>query len=66
MSLEAGRAQIRDILEAQEALLSAQNALTAAVINYQVTELELQRDVGLLEVDEKGLWRKFDPETMQE
>jgi len=65
MALEAGRAQIRDILEAQEALLSAQNALTAAVINYRITELELQRDMGLLKVDEKGLWREFDPEAIE-
>jgi outer membrane protein TolC len=65
MLLEAGRVQIRDILEAQEALLSAQNALTAAVINYRITELELQRDMGLLKVDERGLWREFDPETIE-
>jgi outer membrane protein TolC len=65
MALEAGRAQIRDILEAQEALLSAQNALTAAVIDYRITELELQRDMGLLKVDEKGLWQEFDPEIAQ-
>lgn len=63
MALEAGRASIRDSLEAQEALLSAQNALTAAVINYRMTELELQRDIGLLKVDEQGLWQEFDPEV---
>lgn len=62
MALEAGRASIRDSLEAQEALLSAQNALTAAVINYRITELELQRDIGLLKVHEQGLWHEFDPE----
>ena len=65
LSLEAGRSNIRDILEAQEALLSAQNALTTAVINYRVTELELQKDIGLLKVNEKGLWQEFNPEAMQ-
>jgi len=65
MLLEAGRVQIRDILEAQEALLSAQNALTAAVIDYRTTELELQRDMGLLKVNEKGLWQEFDPEAIE-
>lgn len=64
-SLEAGRASIRDMLEAQNALVSAQNDLTAAVINYRVTELELQRDMGLLKVDGQGLWREFDPETIE-
>ena len=59
--LEAGRAQIRDLLESQEALLSAQNALTAAIINYRVAELELQRDMGVLQVNEKGLWQEYSP-----
>ncbi len=59
--LEAGRAQIRDLLEAQEALLSAQNGLTAAIINYRMAELELQRDMGVLQIDEKGLWQEYTP-----
>ena len=63
--LEAGKAEIRDLLEAQDALLSAQNSLTAAVIGYRVAELELQRDVGLLEVDAQGLWREFSPEEIK-
>lgn len=59
--LQAGRAQIRDLLEAQEALVGAQNALTAALVSYRVAELELQRDMGVLQVDERGLWTEFDP-----
>lgn len=63
--LEAGRAQIRDLLEAQTALLSTQNSLTAAVVNYRVAELNLQSDMGVLMVNEKGLWREFSPEEAQ-
>ena len=59
--LEAGRAQMRDLLEAQEALLSAQNDLTAAVIDYRVAELELQRDLELLQVNSNGLWQEYIP-----
>ena len=59
--LEAGRAQIRDLLEAQESLLSAQNSLTAGVVNYRVAELELQSEMGLLKIDEKGLWHEYVP-----
>lgn len=59
MFLEAGRAQIRDLLEAQDALLSAQNALTASVVNYRTAELAIQRDAGVLEVNEKGLWKEY-------
>jgi len=63
--LEAGRAQIRDLLEAQDALLGAQNLLTAAVVNYRIAELEIQQDMGVLQVDEKGLWRELPPEEIQ-
>lgn len=64
--LERGDAQIRDLLEAQRDLLSAQNALTASLVNYRVAELELQRDMGVLEVDADGLWQEFDPGEMND
>lgn len=62
--LEAGRTEIRYLLESQDALLSAQNSLTRAVVDYRITELELQRDLGLLKVNEQGLWREFSPEVI--
>jgi outer membrane protein TolC len=62
--LEAGRIEIRNLLEAQDALLAAQNSLTAAVITYRTTELELQQDMGLLQVDESGMWQEFSPEVI--
>ena len=64
--MQAGRAQIRDMLEAQDDLLSAQNSLTSAIISYRVAELELQRDMGLLQVNSKGLFDEFDPEALNE
>lgn len=60
MFLEAGRAQTRDLLEAQDDLLSAQNLLTASVVDYRIAELEIQRDMGVLEVNEKGLWHEYE------
>lgn len=66
ISLEAGRAQTRDLLEAQDSLLSAQNSLTAAVISYRVNELRLQQDLDLLQVNEKGLWQEYNPEVNNE
>ena len=62
--LQAGRAEIRDLLEAQNALNSAQDALTNAVVNYRIGELELQRDLGVLTVRSDGLWTEFDPEAI--
>ncbi|MDB4441922.1 TolC family protein [bacterium] len=59
--LNAGRAQIRDLLEAQQSLVSTQNALTEALVSYRISELELQRDLGVLTVDNKGLWSEYKP-----
>jgi outer membrane protein TolC len=63
--LETGRAQTRDLLEAQEDLISAQNALTSALVSYRVAELELQRDMGVLQVDENALWTELDPAMIE-
>jgi len=67
MFLDAGRGnvQIRDVLEAEDALLNAQNGLTAALVGYRVAELQLQSDLGLLRVDETGLWEEFDPASLE-
>ncbi len=61
--LEAGRIQIRDLLVAQDDRLAARNDLTAAVISYRIAELALQRDMGVLNVNEDGLWQEFVPEV---
>jgi len=59
---EAGRAQIRDLNEATESLLTARNSLTSAVIDYRVAELEFQQNTGLLEIDKEGLLVEYSPE----
>jgi len=61
--LQAGRVQMRDLLEAQEALVQTKNSLAGALVDYRVAELELQRDMGVLAVNEKGLYQEFDPEN---
>jgi outer membrane protein TolC len=61
LNLQAGRVQIRDLLEAQEDLLAAQNSLTAATVNYRVAELQMQRDLGIIEVGPDGLWQESHP-----
>lgn len=64
--LEAGRAEVRDLLEAEESLFSAQNALTAALIDYRTAELRLQADMGLLALNEEGLWREYIPKGAED
>jgi outer membrane protein TolC len=66
MFLDAGRAEIRDLLDAQDALLSAQNQLTASIVSYRIAELSIQRDMGVLQVDETGLWKEFSLEVLHE
>ncbi len=63
--LEAGRTQVRDVLEAQEALLVAQNSLTDSLVSYRVSTLEMQRDMGVLQVDAEGLWTEYVPDEQQ-
>lgn len=58
--LQAGRAELRDVLEAQSALLSAQNSLYSSVVSYRINELEFQRTLGVLEVSESGVWKELD------
>lgn len=60
MLLQAGRAELRDVLDAQSALTSAQNSLYSAAVSYRINELELQRDLGVLQVTSDGLWKELD------
>ncbi|SDU45301.1 TolC family protein [Desulfobacula phenolica] len=57
--MDAGRAETRDLLEAQDALLSAQLSLTSARVNYRIAELEIQRDMGVLKVTDTGMWQEY-------
>jgi len=58
--MEAGRVQTRDLLESQDALLQAQNDLTAALVAHTVAKLTFFRDVGLLQVQPDGMWQEPD------
>ena len=49
-----GQASARDVLEAEQALLSAQNALAQALVDYTTTRLNFLGKLGMLSVDEKG------------
>ena len=58
--LQAGRADMTVMLEAQDSLVSAKNSLYGAMISYRNHELALQRDLGLLEVSVTGDFREAD------
>ena len=56
MLIKAGDATTRDLLDSQADLLDARNALTGAVIDFNVARQNLLSDVGILEVDDLGMW----------
>ena len=61
-----GEASARDVLEAEEALRSAQNGLTNALISYTTTRLVFLADLGMLGVDEKGqIHERAKPSTFE-
>jgi outer membrane protein TolC len=59
--LQAGRAQIRDQLEAQQALVAAQNAVTAALVDYHAARLKMLIDVGALRSGGERFWLRDHP-----
>ncbi len=54
MLFDAGRASTRDVLDAHEDLLRAQNRLAQTLVDFRVAALELERDMDILVFDEKG------------
>ena len=55
--LEYNRANTRDVLDARKDLYNAQNAATAALVNYAVAMLDFYRDVEILQVRPDGMWQ---------
>lgn len=51
LNLQYGKATTRDVLEAEDALIKARNALTTALIDHAVARLDLERDTGVLRPD---------------
>ncbi|MGN0845970.1 MAG: TolC family protein [Kiritimatiellia bacterium] len=53
---QSGRSSMRDTLDAARDLLSAQNALCSAVIEWRMSDLSLRSAMGILQVNENGTW----------
>jgi len=47
--------EARDVLEAQDALLDARLLLSAALVDYAISRLDLMRDLEALAIEPKGL-----------
>lgn len=56
LKLEAGTAILRDLEEAQDSLILARNAVTAALVDHLETRLNFLVDVGVLDWEKPQFW----------
>jgi outer membrane protein TolC len=56
LSLQAGRIQVRDVVDAQTARVQAYNAATAALVDYHLTRMRLLLDLGILKTQKEKFW----------
>jgi outer membrane protein TolC len=56
LSIESGKAIFRDLEEAQDDLIQAQNAQTTALVDYLEARLDLLLDLGILDSDADHFW----------
>lgn len=56
MMQEAGRADVRDIIDAQDAMIVGQNAVTSSLVDYQAARLQLLLDIGILDATKEKFW----------
>ena len=54
--LDAGRGTVRILLQSQDALVQAQNDVTAALVDHLDAKLSFFRDVSILQVRPDGMW----------
>lgn len=57
IQFQAGQIPNRDVVEARQRLLDSRNAYVNSLVTYEIARVQLQRDLGLLELDEQGMWR---------
>lgn len=55
---DAGRATMRDVLDAREDLLRAQNRMAQTIVDLRVSTLKLEQDLDILVVEEDGRLRE--------
>jgi len=56
MLLSIGQGETRLLLDAEGAILSAQNSVTSALVAHAVAKLGFYRDVGILQIKPDGMW----------
>ena len=58
LRMQAGVAEVRDLVEAQDAQIAAQNAVTSAIVAHQNARLQLMLAIGALQTEGGKFWLK--------
>jgi len=58
LSLKMGRGTVRTLLLSEDALVSARNQVTSALVSHTITKLNFFRDIGVLQVKPDGMWEQ--------
>jgi outer membrane protein TolC len=58
MLLKAGRIEVRDLNDALDSQIAAQNSVTVALVSYQESRLQLLLDIGALNSESQNFWLK--------
>ena len=58
LRLETGTGIIRLLVNSENALVSAENELTSALVAYMNAKMSFFRDIGILEVRPDGMWEQ--------
>ncbi len=64
LNIQANRATVRDLVEAQDNLLAAKNSLSAALVDYLSARLFLLLDIGILNTGIERYWLKPEASTL--
>ncbi len=63
--LKQGKAQTRDLLDAQDDLLNAQNAATLSLVDYTINRLRFWNAIERFKIDPKGMWYELTDGTAE-
>jgi len=58
LRFERGEIPNRDVVEANQSLLDAENARIDEQVAYEIARLQLLRDLGILFIDDTGMWKE--------
>jgi outer membrane protein TolC len=58
LRFERGEIENRDVVEATQSLLDAENRLIDEQVSYEIARLQLLRNLGILFIDETGMWKE--------